>query len=200
MWRLPTPFRSAATPSQQRSAARSKIVPDLLTTVADDWLGRMFLDMAARYRIPIHARKVRTLSLSFIMPNDGKRAIVRCRDDDYPHPLRILHLSGCRTLHLDGHQPDATIHYAKECREAKFLHRSAAKGFGQILTSSPASFDVATVAERLCQQMGHEPGAMVDYLKSWGCRLGGVMLGERGMVWYDAVNCCHPRPQPSLTW
>jgi sulfofructose kinase len=79
-------------------------VPDVLTTVADDWLGRVFLDMAARYGIPVHARKVKTSSLSFIMPNDGKRAIVRCRDDDYLHPFPNLHLAGFRALHLDGHQ------------------------------------------------------------------------------------------------
>ena len=32
------------------------IAPDVLTTVADDWPGRMFLDMAAKYGISIHAR------------------------------------------------------------------------------------------------------------------------------------------------
>src|SRR5882672_12606598 len=83
--------------------AKLGIAPDLLATVADDWLGRMFLDMAARYGISIHARKVKTSSLSFIMPNDGKRAIVRCRDDDYLHPFPILNVSECRALHLDGH-------------------------------------------------------------------------------------------------
>src|SRR6202045_4136320 len=63
--------------------AKLSIVPDLLTTVADDWLGRMFLEMAAKFKIPIHHRKVRTSSLSFIMPREGRRAIVRCRDADY---------------------------------------------------------------------------------------------------------------------
>ena len=53
--------------------AKLGLVPELLATVADDWLGRMFLDMAEQYRIPVHPRKVRTSSLSFIMPNDGKR-------------------------------------------------------------------------------------------------------------------------------
>src|ERR1700674_5044627 len=73
--------------------AKLGVAPDLLATVADDWLGRMFLDMAARYGISIHARKVKTSSLSFIMPNEGKRAIVRCRDDDYLHPFPMLRLS-----------------------------------------------------------------------------------------------------------
>src|SRR5580658_2287214 len=65
------------------TCAKLGIVPDLVASLADDWLGRMFLDMAAKYAIPVHPRKVRRSSLSFIMPKDGKRAIVRCRDDDY---------------------------------------------------------------------------------------------------------------------
>jgi hypothetical protein len=38
------------------------------------------------------------------------------------------------------------------------------------------------VAERLCQQMRHNPASMLDYLNSRGCRLGGVTLGERGLL------------------
>lgn len=98
--------------------AKLSIVPDLITTVANDWLGRMFLDMAGKYAISIHPRKVKTSSLSFIMPNEGKRAIVRCRDDDHLDSFPVLDLAGCRALHLDGHQPDAAIAYAKRCRQA----------------------------------------------------------------------------------
>src|SRR5215475_4531680 len=77
------------------------IEPDLIATVANDWLGRMFQDMATKYGISIHPRKVKTSSLSFIMPKDGKRAIVRCRDDEHVHPFPILNLGGCRVLHVD---------------------------------------------------------------------------------------------------
>ena len=101
--------------------AKLGIVPDLIATVANDWLGRMFLDMSAKYGISIHPRKVNASSLSFIMPKDGKRAIVRCRDDAHIHPFPLLNLGGCRALHVDGHQPDAAIHYAKLCREAGIL-------------------------------------------------------------------------------
>ena len=45
--------------------AKLGTVPDLLTSLADDWLGRMFLDMAAKYQIPVHGRKVKESSLSF---------------------------------------------------------------------------------------------------------------------------------------
>ena len=63
------------------ACAKLGYAPDLLTSVADDWLGRMFLDMAAKYSIPVHARKVKRSSLSFIMPRAGKRAILRARDE-----------------------------------------------------------------------------------------------------------------------
>ena len=54
--------------------AKLGIPPDLLTSIADDYLGRMFIDMAAKYRISVHHRKVRESSLSFIMPKGGQRA------------------------------------------------------------------------------------------------------------------------------
>src|SRR5499433_3272722 len=101
--------------------AKLGIAPDLLASVADDWLGRMFIDMAAKYGISVHHRKVAESSISFIMPKDGHRAIVRCRDDHFTHPFPILNLTGCRALHVDGHLADAAIHYAKVCREAGLL-------------------------------------------------------------------------------
>jgi sugar/nucleoside kinase (ribokinase family) len=174
--------------------AKLGIAPELLATVADDWLGRMFLDMAARYAITIHARKVGTSSLSFIMPNDGMRAIVRCRDDDYIDSFPALQLSGCRVLHVDGHQPNAAIHYAKQCRAAGILTSLDGGGLRSNTHELLGFIDVAIVAERLCQQMGHEPGAMLGYLKSRGCRLGGVTLGERGLVWYDETGAVRTLP------
>ena len=48
--------------------------------------------------------------------------------------------------------------------------------------------DVAIVAERFCEQMGLTPAAMLDYLKGRGCRVGGVTLGEHGLLWYDEAG------------
>src|ERR1700682_3793133 len=76
--------------------AKLGIAPDLLTSQADDWLARMFLDLAAKYAISVHGRKVRESSLSFVMPHHGERAILRCRDDDYLHPVPPLDITGCR--------------------------------------------------------------------------------------------------------
>ena len=168
--------------------AKLGIVPDLIATVANDWLGRMFQDMSAKYGISIHPRKVNTSSLSFIMPKDGKRAIVRCRDDEHIHPFPVLNLKGCRALHVDGHQPDAAIHYAKLCREAGILTSLDGGGLRTNTHELLEFIDVAIVAERLCEQMDLTPEKMLDYLKSRGCRVGGVTMGERGLLWYDETG------------
>jgi sugar/nucleoside kinase (ribokinase family) len=160
--------------------------PDLIATVADDWLGNMFLDMAAKYGVRLHGREVEKSSLSFIMPKDGKRAIVRCRDDHYLAPFAELGLAGCRVLHLDGHQPDAAIAYARRCRTDGVLTSLDGGGLRTNTHELLAFIDVAMVAERFCQQMDKTPRAMLDYLKSRGCKIGGVTLGERGVLWYDA--------------
>jgi sugar/nucleoside kinase (ribokinase family) len=170
------------------ACAKLGIVPDLLTSVADDWLGRMFVDMAAKYGISVHHRKVAESSLSFIMPKGGQRAIVRCRDDHYLHPVPPLNLSGCRALHLDGHQPDAAIHYAKICREAGLLTSLDGGGLRANTHELLEFIDVAIVAERLCEQMDLSPAEMLTYLKERGCKIGGVTLGERGLLWYDETG------------
>src|ERR1700712_1069096 len=168
--------------------AKLGIIPDLIATVANDWLGRMFQDMSAKYGISIHPRKVNASSLSFIMPKEGKRAIVRCRDDEHIHPFPILNLKGCRALHVDGHQPDAAIHYAKLCREAGILTSLDGGGLRSNTDELLGFIDVAIVAERLCEQMNFTPAGMLDYLAAKGCRIGGVTQGEKGLVWYDETG------------
>jgi len=165
--------------------AKLGIRPDLIATCANDWLGRMFQDMADRYDIELHIRKVARSSLSFVRPHRGQRAILRGRDDRYIHPFPPLDLSGCRALHFDGHQPDAALHYARHCREAGIL-TSFDGGAVRTNTLDLLAFtDVAIVAERFCEQMGMTPAAVLDYLKGRGCRIGGVTLGERGLLWYE---------------
>src|SRR3974390_2723669 len=168
--------------------AKLGIVPELLATVADDWVGRMFLDMAAKYGILVHPRKVKTLSLSFVMPNNGQRAIVRCRDDDYLNPFPRLNLLGCHALHVDRHQADAAMYYAKAAREAGILTSLDGGGLRSNTHELLSFIEVAIVSERLCEQMAFEPTGMLEYLKSRGCRIGGVRLGQRGLVLYDEAG------------
>ena len=167
------------------SCAKLGMAPDLMTSVADDWLGRMFVDMAAKYGISVHHRKVAQSSLSFIMPKGGQRAIVRCRDDQFKHPFPMLNLAGCRALHVDGHLADAAIHYAKICHEAGILTSLDGGGLRSNTHDLLAFIGTAVVAERLCEQMKLTPGEMLTYLRSRGCKIGAVTLGELGMIWYD---------------
>jgi sugar/nucleoside kinase (ribokinase family) len=165
--------------------AKLGIRPDLIASCANDWLGRMFQDMAAKYDIDLHIRKVARSSLSFVHPHEGKRAIMRGRDDRYLHPFPHLDLHGCRALHLDGHMPDAAVHYARQCRGAGILTSLDGGAVRANMHELLSFIDVAIVAERFCEQMKLTPSATLDYLKGRGCRIGGVTLGERGLLWYD---------------
>jgi len=175
-------------------AAKLGLECDLICQQADDWLSRMFLEMASRAGVSVHGRKVSQSSLSFIMPKDGKRAIVRCRDDEFLHPFPNVYLDGCRGLHVDGHMEDAALHYAKACREAGILTSldggSARRGTEELLEY----IDVAVVSERMCEQMQLNPLAMLDHLRGKGCRVGAVTLGERGLVWYEDTGEAQTMP------
>ncbi len=176
------------------ACAKLGFVPDLIATVAEDWLGRMFLDMARAYEIKVHPRSVARSSLSFVLPNDGKRAIIRARDDKFLHPFPDLDLAGCRALHLDGHQGDAALHYAKICRARGILTSLDGGGLRGNLDALLGYIDVAIVAERLCEQMNLSPQQMLEYLKGKGCRIGGVTQGAHGLVWYDASGAISRLP------
>jgi sugar/nucleoside kinase (ribokinase family) len=168
--------------------AKLSVKPDLIATGADDWLGRMFFDMTTKYGVSLHIRKVEKSSLSFVMPKGYRRAIVRCRDDRYLHPFPLLDLAGCRALHVDGHQPDAAMHYARHCRDAGIL-TSFDGGAVRRNTHELLEFiDVAVVAERFCEQMGLSPSATLDYLQGRGCAVSAVTLGEKGFIWREKGN------------
>jgi sugar/nucleoside kinase (ribokinase family) len=168
--------------------AKLGVKPDLLASVADDWLGRMFIDMAARYGVSLHHRKVAASSLSFVMPRAGQRAIVRCRDDRYQHPYPPLNLVGCRILHVDGHQPDAAIHYARLCREAGIPTSLDGGGLRSNTHDLLEFIDIAVVAERLCDQMRLSPPDMLEYLRARGCRVAAVTMGQHGLLYCEGAG------------
>lgn len=174
--------------------AKLGVVPDLLTSLADDWLSRMFLDMAAKYGISVHARKVKESSLSFVMPNNGQRAILRCRDDHYLHPVPPLDLSGCRALHLDGHQSDAAIQYARLCRERGILTSLDGGGMRSNTMDLLEFIDVAICSKRFCEQLGMSPEELCGLLQQKGCRIGGITLGDDGLLWYDQSGLIRSMP------
>jgi sulfofructose kinase len=158
---------------------------DLLTTLAPDWLGHMFMDMATKYGVRVHPRKVSRSSLSFVLPNDGKRAILRARDENFLEDFPRLDLSALRLLHIDGHLADAAIHYAKKCREHGALTSIDGGDIRHNTLELLEFIDVAIVAEHLCEEMALSESDMLSYLKAKGCRIGGVTNGEKGMLWYN---------------
>src|SRR5256714_10543455 len=174
--------------------AKLGIVPELMTSLADDWLAGMFLDSAAKYQISVHGRKVKESSLSFVMPNHGMRAIIRCRDDHYLHPVPPLDLPGCRAMHLDGHQADAAIHYAKLCRAGGILTSLDGGGLRSNTLELLTLIDVAICSERLCEQLKVSPQALCALLKEKGCRIGGVTMGAKGLLWYDERGNVRHKP------
>lgn len=157
----------------------------LLTSVAQDWLGRMFLDMAQNYGIKVHPRSVKRSSLSFILPNNGQRAILRARDDDYLEDFPILDVNRLKLLHLDGHMPDAAIFYARKAYEQNALVSLDGGALRPGLIELLSFVHVAIVAERLCEQMSLTHHEMLIFLKSKGVKIGGVTTGSKGMLWYD---------------
>jgi sulfofructose kinase len=157
----------------------------ILTTQARDWLGHMFAEMADAYSVRLHPRKVSRSSLSFVLPNDGKRAILRARDDNYLQPFVRLDISAARVLHLDGHMADAAIHYARAAREQGVLVSLDGGALRPRIEELIDFVDVAVVSKKLCEQMGLSEGEMLTWLKSRGCRVGAVTVGEKGTFWYE---------------
>ena len=106
--------------------AKLGIKPDLIATGADDWLGRMFWNMAAQ-----------DTNSSCMFANAALVAVIRdaarrrARDPARAQRQISAPVSAARShrlwrsaLHIDGHQPDAALHYARACREAQGIFAS----------------------------------------------------------------------------
>ena len=130
----------------------------------------------------------------FRSPNNGKRAIIRCRDDDYLHPYPTLRLDGIRALHLDGHQSDAALHYAQLCRERGVLVSLDGGGLRSNTHELLNFVDVAVCGERLAEQLNLDDKGLLELLKAKGVKVGGVTRGERGMLWYDESGTIRTQP------
>ncbi len=167
------------------ACAKLGVSTDLLTTMSDDWLGQMFTNMAHQYGVSIYPRKVARCSLSFVLPHAGKRAILRARDNAYLRPFMKLDVSCYKALHLDGHQADASLYYAKAFREAGLL-TSLDGGAVRANTEEVLRFtDVAAVAEAFCAQLKLTPAETLAYLHARGVKIAAVTEGERGLLWSE---------------
>lgn len=91
--------------------------------------------------------------------------IVRARDVDYLNDFPRLDIGGYRVLHLDGHQPDAALHYAQACRQAGVLTSLDGGGVRENTDELLRHIDVAVCAERMCEQLGLAPSGLLELLK-----------------------------------
>ncbi len=167
---------------------------DLLTTVARDWLGHMFVDMAHAYGVRVHSRRVARSSLSFVFPKGGKRAILRARDDFYLQPIPRIGISKLKLLHLDGHMADAALHYAKLAREKGVLVSLDGGALRPGLEDLCHFVDVAVVAEKLYEQLKLTETETLNWLKAKGCRVGAVTSGAKGVLFYDESGTIQHMP------
>ena len=167
---------------------------DLLTSVARDWLGHMFVDMAHAYGVRVHPRRVARSSLSFVFPKDGQRAILRARDDAYLQAIPRLGVNKLKLLHLDGHMADAALHYARLAREKGVLVSLDGGALRPGIEELCEFVDVAVVAEKFCEQLKLTETETLDWLKAKGCRIGAVTSGARGMLWYDESGVVQRMP------
>ena len=178
------------------SCAKLGIARNLLASVADDWLGRMFVDMAAKYGISVHHRKVAEI-LTVVHHAERRPA----RDRAMPRrqfQTSVSDAQSCRLPRVASRRTssDAAIHYAKICHEAGILTSLDGGGLRSNTHDLLPFIGTALVAERLCEQMKLTPGEMLSYLRSRGCRIGGVTMGAQGLLWYDQRNrsVCLSRP------
>jgi sugar/nucleoside kinase (ribokinase family) len=80
------------------------------------------------------------------------------------------------------------------CREAGILTSLDGGGIRDNTHELLNFIDVAICAERLAEQLSVNPGELLDLLKSKGVRIGGVTMGERGMLWYDESGTVRHQP------
>lgn len=169
------------------ACAKLGIKPHLMVQQAPDRLGEMLDDMYTHYGIHTIQRPVQKSSLSLIMPNGNKRAIVRCREKNYLEPFdHNISLDGCQVLHVDGHQVDAALFYAKKCRE---LGIPVSLDGGSYLREGMKELleyvDIAVVSELFCQQMHLPPAKAVANLLQRGVKVAAVTRGSAGVIWAE---------------
>lgn len=158
---------------------------DLLTQVAPDRLGDVFLQRAAKMGIRIYPIPVKRSSASLILPNGTKRAIVRCRDTDYLLEMPSVDLNGYSVIHYDGHLGEVPLKLAKEAFEKQIL-TSLDGGNVREHTEEILPFtNIAVVSEDFAKTLGKNAGETLKYLANKGVGLPAITLGAEGVLFID---------------
>mgnify|MGYP006422090771 CR=1 FL=1 len=156
----------------------------LITPLAKDFLGQLVEKKYADYGIQVFSRDVEKSSLSLVMPNNDKRAILRCQDKNYLTPFPETPLDGVEALHLDGHQPDAALHYAQVCREMGILTSLDGGGLKDGILELLTHIDVAVLSLKFCKELEKTPEQTLAWLwQTYQTPVAAVTLGENGVLY-----------------
>ena len=156
----------------------------LLTPIAQDFLGTLIRQRYKEYNITVFERSIEKTSLSVVLPNNNKRAILRCRNTNYTETYPQASLEDIRALHVDGHQADAALYYAKECQKLGILTSLDGGGIKDGIFELLKHIDVAVMSERFAQQMEKTPEETIYWLhNTYNTPVAAITLGEQGILY-----------------
>ncbi len=167
------------------TSAKLGVRTDLLMPVADDDLGQYTqFHLGKLDNVTLIKRRVNRSSLSLLLPNGDRRAIVRVRDAEYG-PVPPVDMRRYFALHVDGHQPAAAEKYARDAKAAGVLTSLDGGSFRPTTAALLPFIDVAVVSERFCEQLELTPAKTLSYLADKGVKIAAVTLGSKGIVWKE---------------
>ena len=158
---------------------------DMIAQVADDRLGDVFVKQCVKNGIRLFPRSVARSSISFIRPENGKRAVLRSRDNDYLEPFPEVSLDEYQAIHIDGHQPECALHYVKEARARGILTSLDGGNVRENTEEILEYIDVAMVSEDFQNKLGLSVEKTIEYLHSKGVKVAGVTLGSQGYAYSE---------------
>jgi sugar/nucleoside kinase (ribokinase family) len=152
-----------------------------------------------KHGIQVIRRDTLTTPINTVFPLTGDRCIVKAPAIPYLHPGEFYKFDPglFGVLLLDGHQgEDAASHHAETFRHAGrtvILDCNDRPETDALLGLT----DVAVAGESYVEARGYKNSVeLLDFFRSKGCQVGGVTLGEHGVVWYEGDS--EPQYTPAL--
>jgi len=167
------------------TAAKFAINTDLIVQVGNDRLSDIFLQQCAKRGVRTFTRTTKRSSMSVVMPNNGKRAVLRCRDTDYLEEFPQVGLNSYAAVHVDGHQGDAALYYVKEAREQGILTSLDGGTMREHTEAILDYIDVAVVSELFCEKIGKDVEGTLKYLLDKGVKVAAVTQGDKGFTFTE---------------
>lgn len=158
---------------------------DLLVPMPADSMGEVLSLKCKNAGITVLPRRVEKASLALVHPQHGKRAVVRCRDANYAPEYPRVDISSYDALHVDGHQMDVAIEYAKAFRKAGKLTSLDGGAVRPGIEELMPHIDVAVVSMRFCEQLNLTPEKTLDWLLAHGVKIPAVTRGEDGVIFVE---------------